>query len=125
MDKVEVTEDILTLLDEIDNRYRQAKSARLSRFDIAWGEWSGKFNRALRKKMKGPQELLYKYLINYRMNRYMLLELHFQSKLFKTRQKAELGEQGADIKQIIRTGEIPGDDHPQTPEDFVKGLLNE
>ena len=126
MERIEVTPDVLANLDEIDDHYRKAKSVRLSRFDIAWGEWSGEFNRSLREKIeaRGPQDVLYQYLFNYWMNRSLLLELHHKSRLFKVQQKRELGEQGADIKTIIRTGEIPGDDVPQTPEEFVKEVLN-
>ena len=120
--KIEVTQEIKDYVDLIDTKYRSAKEKKLSRMSIEWGKWSRKMNLQIRQKLKEgghPQDVLYRYIFIYWVNRSQLLELHFKHK-YKQGLKKQTAREGKHIKQIILSGDAPD---AISDDDMVSALL--
>lgn len=119
---IEVTQEIKDCLDLIDTKYRLAKEKKFSRFSIEWGKWSRKMNLEIRRKLESgghPQEVLYRYIFIYWVNRSQLLELHFKFK-HKGSLKKQRAREGKRLKQIILSGDAPD---ALTNDDMIRALF--
>ncbi len=96
----------------IDNKYYEAKRARISRFSVEWGKWSRDTNLDIRKRIeskKDPEDVLIKQVIIYWTIRSQLLELFHKSKVGSLGKKRKLGKEAGFIKKIILTGDCLSD----------------
>ncbi len=112
------------LLDYIDDKYRDAKKRKVSRFSVEWGMWSRLMNLELRKRIeskKDPEELALKYVIIYWTIRSQMLELYYKSKFFGRPKIKRLAKEAADIKELILTGELSDISWEQAAKTVLKG----
>jgi hypothetical protein len=117
--------EVIDFLTEIDDNFHRSKVNRVSRMDITWGKWSRDLNLRMRERQdqtEDPTKSLLVWLFMYWMNRSQLLELNFKHRLTHNAAKRELIEQGANMKQVIVSGDPMG---PPGTKDQIKNLLAE
>jgi len=120
-----VSDIIKKYLGLIDQKYFEAKKARISRFSVEWGIWSREMNLETQKLItsKHPKSLELKYVFIYWVNRSQLLELHYKSKILKSGLKKKLEKECADLKKNILTGGLSDITKEDMQQRVVKGVI--
>lgn len=104
-DALELTPGPERLIDEIDEKYREFKQAKMSRFSVEWGKWSRAFNLILKEVMEDHPE--YRHVFIYWNLRSQLLELHYRTPSFMKRgKKRRLSKECQRLRELIVSGDI-------------------
>lgn len=92
-------------IDLIDNKYKEAKKARLSRFDIKWGLWSREMNIKIKNHIdeNHPKSLELRLVFIYWTIKSQLLELYHKNKLGSIGLKKKFEKEAREHKKTILT----------------------
>lgn len=104
------SENVKKYIKTIDEKYRECKLAKLSRFSAEWGIWSREMNIEIDGKIKAghPDGDLLKYVKVYWINTSQLLEAHYKFYTFsKMALKKKIAREGEKIKRLILAGRVP------------------
>ena len=97
-------------LDLIDAHFSEAKLARISRLDPAWGIWSREMNLELRTRIEAeppdPDRLGLKYVFIYWVLRSQIIELFHKSAVLHMGKRSKLEKQAAEIRRMVRTNKM-------------------
>lgn len=97
---METPEQYLRLIDE---KFINAKRAKISRYGKRWGIWSAEMNRETRARIKkgDSEEDALHFVFIYWLNRSALLEEHFKRPGFGQATKKRLAREGKRLKRAI------------------------
>ena len=67
-------------INQIDEKFEEAREKRMSRLNLEWGKWSADMNRELREFTEddnNPGQVIYQYVFIYWVLTSQILELYF------------------------------------------------
>ena len=95
-------------IQEIDDYFYSAKRKKLSRLSDEWGKWSREMNLRLRKLIEEENnEVSYKYVFIYWINRSQLLDAYFKGKLKNMKKIASLKREAKKLLKAVKLGNDP------------------